>query len=192
MPSTSRAIAIALGALLLGGCATTSQGYRLVAPPRETIGDVYTVAPQISWTGYTTEKVDSWTVDGFALESLRFFKGIAAGEPLLTGGKDEERRPRFRATMAESEIAEFVVDSLYSGRAKPRELRPAPFGAASGFRFDLSYATTEGVNRRALVIGAVVQDKLQLIVYDGTTLHYFPRHQDEVERLIQSIQLRSL
>lgn len=188
--TTTRAVAIALGALLLVACATTTRGYLLVTPLRVPIDEVYSVEPQISWTSFTTERIDAWTVDGFTLQALRFYKGIANGEPIVTGGKDEERRPRFRPTMAETEIAELVVDSLYNGRARPGELRPVPFGSAPGFRFDLNYVTNEGVNRRALVIGAVIKEKLELIIYDGTALHYFPRHQDAVERVIQSIQLR--
>ncbi|HEV8642334.1 MAG TPA: hypothetical protein VGV13_14650 [Methylomirabilota bacterium] len=189
MPIAPGTLATALAAILLAGCAQTLS-YTLVETRRVPIGDAYTVEPQITWTSVAQDKVESWTVDGFALHYLRFFKGIANGEPLLAGGKDEAKRPHFRSTMTESEIAEFIVDSFYGGRLRPRELRPATFGGAPALRFDLTYVTGDGIQRRAAVVGAVLKEKLHVIVYDGAALRYFPRYRDHVERLLESIQLR--
>jgi hypothetical protein len=176
--------------VLVTGCAARA-AYRPVGPERVGVGDAYTVDPQLGWTMVQGEgTLESWTVDGFLLHALRFFKGVADGQPLLVGGKDEDRRPRFRATMTETELAELVVDSLYGGRLRPQDLGPAPFGGAPGFRFELDYVRQDGLRRRALVAGAVLRSRLHLIVYDGTALHHFPRYREPVERLLASIQLR--
>lgn len=183
-------VLLAAVALVIVGCAPAVQ-YALVEPGRVPIGEAYTVEPQLAWTSTARGKVVSWTVDGFVLHNLRFFTSIADGEPLFPEGeKADQPRPRFRATMTETEVAEFVVDSLYGGRPSPRELRPADFGGAPGFRFGLDYVTGDGLRRQALVAGAVIARKLHLIVYDGTALHHFPRYRPEVERLLSSIRLR--
>ena len=57
-------------------------------------------------------------------------------------------------------------------------------------RFEITYATSDGVRREALVAGAVLQRRLYVIAYDGTALHHFDVYRDEVER-IASIRLTS-
>jgi len=41
----------------------------------------------------------------------------------------------------------------------------------------------------AFVVGAVIKERLQLIIYYGTRLYYFDKHKDDVERLVRSIQV---
>jgi hypothetical protein len=45
--------------------------------------------------------------------------------------------------------------------------------------------------RQGLVVGAVVEERLQLIMYTGVKTHYFPKHKEHVERIIQSISMLS-
>jgi hypothetical protein len=185
----------ALGGLaLLGlatGCATAGRpSYSLVEPRLRPIEEYYTVEPGVAWTTMTVGKVEWWTIDGYVLHQLRFYKGIADGEPMFTGGANEDRRPRFRTTMTPTEAAEFIIESLYGGRLTARNLRPAPFGSAPGFRFEVSYVTRDGVQREALVSGAVVKDRLHTIVHDGTALYHFGRYRPEAERVIESVRLK--
>jgi hypothetical protein len=175
--------------VVASGCATGAR-YTLVEPRVRSIDTAYTVEPRLAWTSMSTDKIESWTIDGFALESLRFFKGIDEGEPMVKGGPNEDRRPRFRAAMTPTEIAELIVDSLYGGRITPDALRPAPFGGAPGLRFELTYDTRDGVKRQALVAGAVIAKRLHVIVYDGTALHHFGKYRDEAERVIESVRLK--
>jgi hypothetical protein len=39
-------------------------------------------------------------------------------------------------------------------------------------------------------VGAVVKQKLEVIVYDGTAPHDFPRYRDRVERPVASMRLQ--
>ena len=185
MTRTLAALALALA---LAGCA--ARGYSLVEPRARPIADVYTVEPGVAWTTWSSDRVEAWTIDGYVLHSLRFFKGIADGEPMFTGGANEDKRPRFRVAMTPTEIAEYVAESLFGGRVTPRHLRPAPFGGAPGFRFEVVYHTRDGVNREALVAGAVLKSRLHVIVYDGTALHHFGKYRADAERVIESVRLQ--
>lgn len=184
---TSRRCAWLAFALALVGCAVGPPRPTLVERHSAVIGDALTV----EWTSLRVEGRETWTVDGFALDALHFFPGVADGNGLLPSpAKGPDTRPRFRRGMSEPEIAELVVDTLFPGRPQARNLRPFDFGRQPGFRFDVDYVTPGGLQRQALVAGAVVRERLQLIVYDAVALHYFAKHRDVVERILSSVQLR--
>jgi hypothetical protein len=173
--------------MLLAGCA----GYSLIEPQRIAVGDLYTVEPQIRWSATRMGKAEIWTVDGPALQAVRFVTGLKDGEALFES-KTLAKRPPFKKDMTASEVMEFVVDSLsVQGGQKvvTRNLRPMPFGRIPGFRFDMTFVSREGLEEEALVAGAVVQERLLLIIYSGTHAHYFPKYKAEVERLIESIRM---
>ena len=187
MKRTTAAFALAL---LLAGCAT----YRLIEPGRTAVGDLYTVEPQISWSSTRTGKIELWTVDGHGLQALRFVNGIADGEGLFGGKrKDDKKMPTFRKNMTIPEIMEFVVDSVAlqgADRVESAALRPYKFGNAQGFRFELSYVSSKGLEGQGTVVGTVAQGRLYLIVYSGTRVYYYPKYKDHVERIIESIRMR--
>ncbi|MGH7407464.1 MAG: hypothetical protein ACREKF_05580, partial [Candidatus Methylomirabilales bacterium] len=129
-------------------------------------------------------------VDGPGLQAIRFVNGLAEGEALFDGG-GKEKRPTFRKTMAATEFMEFVVDSLALAgleKIQPTGLRPESFGGPQGFRFDMSFVTRQGLEGQGTVVGAVLKEKLYLIIYSGARAHYYPKYKEHVERIIQSIR----
>ncbi len=180
------ATALAL-VLILTACAV----YRLVEVRRVAIGDLYTVDPQIPWSSTSDGKMEIWTVDGPSLQAIRFVKGLEDDEVLFEGS-DEEKRPKFRKNMTPSEIMEFVVDSLTLVGAQKIEatnLRPEEFGNVQGFRFEMTFVSNEGLEEQGFVVGAVMNERLHLIIYTGTKAYYFPKYRDDVERIIRSIEM---
>ena len=197
-------------AVVLSACAS----YSLVKAERRSIGDFYTVKPQIEWSSTSEEKLEMWTVDGPSLEALFFVTGLTTGETLFRSSKDEEKRVTYREGMTPTDVVEFVVASLESadraatlatvsaGSTMLREdqmgaamveasnLRPTQFGGLPGFRFDLSFLSPEGLERDGLVVGTSSEGKLYLIIYLGARAHYFPKYKEEVEKLIASIETK--
>ncbi|MBI2080419.1 MAG: hypothetical protein HYT86_01640 [candidate division NC10 bacterium] len=95
--------------------------------------------------------------------------------------------------MTPTEIMEFAVDSLAAAgleKVQASGLRPERFGTAQGFRFEMTYLTRQGLEGQGTVVGAVVNERLHLIIYSGARAHYYPKYRDHVERLIQSIRLQ--
>lgn len=183
MPRLASAIAIA--ALLLSGCAQ----YAAVKVEPRKIGGVYTVDPQIAWDSMKDGKTELWTVDGPLLDAVRFVTGIRDGESLFD--RPGMELPVYRPRMTEPEIAELLASSLAAfgyANAATSNLRPAPFGSLPGFRFDLSFTDSDGLDWRGLVVGARDGDRLHLIIYTGAAIHYYDRYVDTVERLVASIR----
>ena len=181
-------------ALLAASCASMRSAYRAVDPGVRTIGNTYTVEPRVTWSrsffSTISPRFEMWTIDGVGLETLRFYTGIPEGEPLISGGTNQERRPRFRAAMTTAEVSELVAETLFGSPYPPRNVRPAPFGGVDGFRFEVSYATTGGMKREAIVAGAVVDKRLHVIAYEGTALYHFAKYRDEAEHIVQSVRLK--
>ena len=181
-------------ALLVSACAPV----KLIEPPRATIGDAFSVDPQIRWASVPARSgIELWTVDGATLEALTFFKGVEDGQPLyrgaMPGGPEEDKRPKFRATMTPTDIAELFVDSYAMFHAQKIEttgLRPAKFGTQDGFRFEITWVTPGGLDMQTLVAGAVLKKRLYAVVYSGARLHYFPRYRETVENLLKSISVQ--
>lgn len=188
MTTRLTAIGLLLAAVIVGGCVR----YALVEPRTRTIADHYTVEPQISWSSATDGSWEVWTVDGPSLGALQFLNGLEDDEPLFRG-KDEAKRAKFRKGMTASEIAELVVDSLAAVGAEKvtaTGLRPEKFAGAEGFRFELKFQTKTGLDKKGVVVGAVAKERLYIIMYSGLVEHYFSKHLQDAERVIQSVRLK--
>lgn len=172
--------------LFVIGCSN----YNLIEPQRTTIGDYYTVDPQIIWSRLSNGKLETWTVDGPSLQSLHFVKGLEQGDQLV--GRDlSQNYPDFKKDMTILEIQEFIVDNFTRrGYAQVDEmnLRPQKFGTVDGFGFDMTYVDPNGLDGQATVAGAVVEDRLHLVIYSGVA-HYYTKHKAQVDRLIESIEM---
>lgn len=185
--TASRALAACLTVILVAGCTT----YTLVEPKRTEMGGFYTVNPQIAWSEWKEDDLRLWTVDGFGLESLRFYLGLADGGTLFEPEGDEEL-PKFDPGMRANEVVEFVVDSFARRGANGIEssgLRPAGFGSRSGYRFEFQFQTNSGLNVDGMALGAVIDDRLHLIVFTAASTYYFGKYRGRVEDLFESIQM---
>jgi len=174
---------------LLAGCATSGD----VKPHRIEIGGAYSIDPQIKWSRFRQRTIEIWSIDGPALEALYFVKGVGNGEPLVVNAKEPKKWPVFSQRMTPNEIMELLVDTLAnSGYAQlqAQELRPEKFGRLSGFRFELTFLFPDGLEGQGLAIGAIIKQRLQLIVYLGTREYYYSKHIGDVEKIIQSIEVK--
>jgi hypothetical protein len=181
--------------IALGACAT-----QISRVERKTVDveGAYTVDPQITWSEFSGTSTSSngliWTVDGLFLQRLDLFGAIEDGQALFEpSGAAEEKLPVFRADMRESEVQEFVLDTLSQQGFVDIEainLRPADIGGRKGFRFDLIMATGSGLEMKGLAAGAIVNGELNLVLYTGTRLHYFAARQTAVEGIIKSITFK--
>lgn len=172
--------------LLLVACTSIT----LVEVKERKVGSGYSVQPQIQWSRLEAGNSELWTVDGFGLQALRLLASLEDGEPIIDAGTDA-KMPVFRKTMRASEVQELVVETFEQTggyEVAASGLRPAAFGAEAGFRFELEFVDSNGLEREAMVLGAIVEGKLHLIIYSGAREHYFPKHRDEVEKLFASVK----
>lgn len=172
--------------MLLGACAPIT----LIEPKRQKIGSEFSVDAQIAWSRFTAGKTEVWTVDGVQLQAVRFIRGVEDQETLFLLD-NVENLPVFRANMTANEVMEFVVDTFSrvgASQVETRGLRPADFGDTPGFRFEFSFIDPDGLEAAAIASGAVIQERLYLILYTGSRAHYFPKYKDDVEKLLDSVE----
>ena len=93
-----KTLVIAFVVLLLANCSV----YKLVPPGKIKIGNAFSAQPQIAWSKYEFGKNESWTIDGLALQSLQFTKGLEDGETLYDPAlvKSSFALPKFSKKMS--------------------------------------------------------------------------------------------
>ena len=189
-------VLLGVAVLVLAGC---MQSYTLVKPERQTVGGVISVEPGMKWSkvlmsGYSG-KVEVWTQDGLALNTLLFIDGVADGEPLFTVGRSggETKPPVFRSTMNPLEVEELLqaTATLYfqTTLAQTHDLKPATVGERGGFRFETRLVGRDEVERDGLFVGTIRNGKLYGAWFQGARLHYFYRYLPEFERMVATAQL---
>ena len=174
--------------ILAAACTT----FTLVKPEKVTIGDYYTIDSPISWSRLTEGKTQIWTVDGPLLQELRFVVGLEDGEGLIKSDDPKKKIPPFRSRMTPVEIMEMVEGVFAASEIRnitTRNLRPEKFGGIPGFRFELSYATKDGLEKEGFAVGAIKDKRLHLIIYRGAKLYYFPKHKGHAEKIVRSITM---
>jgi len=180
-------------ALLLGGligCAPIA----LVPPEKQVIGESYSVEPSVQWNQAKGPTTTVWTIDGFDLQELIFFPTLEKDDALLSIPGKDEKLPKFDPSMRANDIMEFLQDTYiaagYQGVATAN-LRPANFGDLSGFRFELTTISEDGLKYKGTVLGALHDEKLDIIYYRGTEVYYYGRHEQEVEHIFSTIEVLS-
>lgn len=198
MKSTLRALTIGT-TLLLSGC----QYYTLAAAgqPIE-VANRLTVTSPIDWSRHTAGNSETWTVDGPALQELTFFADVEDGKPLAPDSfwlnlqrttKKEGNPPTFRSSMDALEVADLVRETFDRNGLEKfafTNVRPQTFGTVGGFRFDFSFVTQKGLQKRGLARGAVVDGMLNIAIYTGTKEYYFERYTGEVEQILSTLNIK--
>jgi hypothetical protein len=90
--------------------------------------------------------------------------------------------------MGDSELVEFVIDSLANTLQEPQStaLRPQTFAGAPGVRFDISGRTEGGLNMTGTALVARAGEKLNLMIFLAPSEHYYGAFATEVEAIFAS------
>lgn len=173
--------------ILLAACGR----FTLVEPGRRSIADFYTIESQIEWSRISDSEAELWTVNGPALDAIRFFGALHDGDIMFEAVGDE-KLPSYRPDMKPNDVMELVVDSVAREGANEVEgaaLQPFKFGDRDGFRFEMTLLSPEGLEMRGIVVGLQTESDLYLILYTGTAMYYFPKYKPAVEAIIASIEI---
>lgn len=194
-----RRLATAL-VLMLAGCSA----YSTVEPATMQIKNAFTVTPHIRWAKVSQRtpdavfidqsgRTETWTIDGEKLDSITFFAGITDGATLLTPPGNKNHLAPFRSNMSASEIMDLFeaafTSATRSAVARSHDLRPATLAGYEGFRFEISYALKDDVDRELSVVGAVRDGKLYLIAFQGTKLYHYGKYLPEFEQIVASARI---
>ena len=204
-------ILLAAAGLALSGCSGTgggdygfSSGYSLIRARSVRVGDgSMAVTPPREWNRVSTvwaiddiRAVEDWTLNGPYLDSMSFVTGLKSGRYIIRQQRrDAQQVPRFRSDMTAPEITA-MLESFYRVKAgtvdlRTTSLKPRPLMGYPGFQWDYDHLDQDEVWRRGRTVGAVIGDRLYLVLLDATRMHYFDNAQGDFEAVVNSARLRS-
>lgn len=127
------------------------------------------------------------TMDGVGLNQL-YVASLAPNAALYVPMDRDTPAVRYRADMSDTELVEFVVDSLATEFQEPQStaLRPQTLAGAPGVRFDVSMRTAAGLNMSGTGLVARSGDKLHLLLFLAPSEHFYGAYAPEVEAIFAS------
>ena len=188
-----------------GGIGSGEEGfsaYALVRVQRTNVGDGnMSVVPPRPYNRHRrilfadVPDVEDWTQNGPILDGISFVSGLKSGRELIRQRRSASQQvPRFRSDMTPPEIAA-MVESLYRVKGgavdlKTLSLQPRPFLGVNGFQWDYEHLDQDELWRRGRAIGAVIDGKLYLILFDAARSHYYDALLPDFEAIVASAQRR--
>lgn len=195
-------------ALALSACSSIGSGeygissYEPVRVRRVQVGDgTMSVAPPRPWNRQRARffddvrQVEDWTLNGPFLDGISFVSGLRNNRDLIRQRRTESQQvPRFRSNMTPPEIAA-MLESLFRVRGGAVDFRtlgiqPRPFMGYPGFQFDYEHLDNDELWRKGRAVGAVIDGRLYLILFDAARSHYYANALPDFEAIVASARLR--
>lgn len=185
----------------IGGSEFGYSDYALVRVHQVRVGDgsISVSAPR-PWNRYRqrlflgVRDVEDWTLNGPLLDGMSFVTGLKSGDYLIRQRRTEDQQvPKFRSDMTPPEIVA-MLESLYRVRGGAVEfhsasLQPRPFLGANGFQYDYEHLDNDELWRKGRAVGAVINGRLYLILFDAAKLHYYDAALPDFEAVVASARL---
>ena len=192
-------LAILTLCLMLGGCVSTQ--FALVDNGRVAVNDLSLATNDLGWnkapqivTGYLHPNSELWTRDGILLDRLYIISGVENGGTLFKSASDDLVYPEFRQGMLPNEIVELLEGSF--GKLLGPEtliessgLRPHRLGDQRAVMVDISLTASEQPTFNGRALAFVANDKLYVVTFMATEIHYFDKHWQEAEAVLNSVRL---
>jgi hypothetical protein len=133
------------------------------------------------------EGVQLLTIDGPALNQL-YLAVIQPGGSFVRPADEDTPRPLYRADMGDTEMVEFVIDSLAVHYQEPQSAarRPQQLAGAPGVRFDIAARTQAGLNMSGTALVARSGDNLNMLMFLAPSEHYYRAFQTDVDAIFAS------
>ncbi len=207
MKLESRMMLAALASLSLAGCAAGGApgfgfgNYGLVRARETGVGNgSLRVTPPREWNRQHGQlfvdirEVEDWTLNGPLLDGISFVTGLKSQDTLVRQSRRDDRQvPKYRGNMTAPEVAS-MLESLFRVRGgtvdfKTLALVPRDFLGHPGYQFDFEHLDGDEVYRRGRAVGATVNGRLYLILYDAARSHYFSAGLSDFEAITASARL---
>ena len=176
--------------LLCSGCAEVDL---VTAGKPADLGDGVSVVPPVAWARiHTLAGGSSLTIDGVGLGEVRYYTGIAPGKPIIDiGNLSNAEIGTYKVSMLPNEIMDLLTSNMEKigcQNARAANLAPMKFGAVTGFRFDVSYLTRDGLEMQGEALAAQRGGKLDVLLYVAPTEYYYALRKADAEQLFATVQ----
>ena len=201
---------LVLAALILPVTACTSMGegsnlgvYSLVRVKPTKVGNgSIVVNPPRPWNRQrrffffdSVRWVEDWTLNGPYLDGITFVTALPSGEYLVRQRRSDERQvPKFRSDMMAPEIAA-MLETAFRVRGgavqfNTLSLQPRQFLGYPGFQYDFEHLDSDELWRKGRAVGAVIDGRLYLILFDATRSHYYGNALPDFEVMANNARMR--
>ena len=139
-------------------------------------------------------EVEDWTLNGPLLDGISFVTGLKSNKTLVRQSRRDDRQvPRYRSNMTAPEVAA-MLESLFRVRGGTVDFRtlglaPRSFLGVPGFQYDFEHLDGDEVWRRGRAVGATINGRLYLILYDAARAHYYDAALSDFEAITNSARL---
>ena len=173
--------------------------YILVEPGKVEINKIYSVNTNMKWSQFQEREYNFlfWTVDGYTLQRIVFFKPLEDGQSLFDYDslftKKNEKRPTFNSKMNKFEIKEFFENCIIWSREftsfETTDIKNYKIGETEGVSFDIKAQNELGLNYKGFAVVGIKNNKLYSIYFIATEMEFYDRYKKEAEKIISSVKI---
>ena len=184
--------------LILISC-QADKTYILVEPGKVEINKIYSVNTNMKWSQFQERGYNFlfWTVDGYTLQRIVFFKPLEDGQSLFDYDslftKKNEKRPTFNSKMNKFEIKEFFENCLIWSREftnfETTNLENYKIGNVEGISFDIKAQNELGLNYKGFAVAGIKDKKFYSVYFIATEMEFYGKYKEEAKKIISSIKI---
>ena len=183
--------------LFLSSCQANKM-FILVEPGRIEIDKIYSIENNSIWSQFQQKEYNFifWTVNGYSLERIVFFRPIGDNESLYDHNsfftRENEKRPTYNSNMNKFEIKEFFENCiLWSKRLvkiNSSNFKNYKIDNIDGLTFDIEGQNELGLIYKGFVIACIKDKKLYLAFFIASSMEFFDKYQKDAKTILNSIK----
>ena len=173
--------------------------YVLVEPGNLEIENIYSVSTNKKWSQFQENDYNFlfWTIDGYTIQRIVFFKPIEDGRSLFDHdsffNQESEKRPIFNSKMNKFEMKEFFHDCIIWSREytnfQTTNLKNYKIGDVEGISFDIKAQNELGLNYKGFAVAGIKDKKFYSVYFIGTEVEFYQKYNEEAKKIISSIKI---
>ena len=172
--------------------------FTLIESGRVEINNMYSLKTNKKWSQFEQKEYNFifWTVDGYTLQRIVFFKPISDSESLYDHNsfftRESEKRPIYNSNMNKFEIKEFFEDCiLWSKRLvkiDSNNFKNYKIDNFDGITFDIEGQNELGLIYKGFVVAVVKDKKLYLAYFVAPKIEFYEKYHKEAKKMLSSIK----
>ena len=184
--------------LILISC-QADKTYVLVEPGKVEIEKIYSVTTNKKWSQFQESEYNFlfWTVDGYTLQRIVFFKPLEDGSSLFDHDsfftKENKKRPIFNSKMNKFEIKEFFENCIIWSKEFTNfeviNIKNNKIGDVDGISFDIKGQNELGLNYKGFAVLGIKNNKLYSIYFIASEIEFYDKYKEEAIKIISSLKI---
>ena len=172
--------------------------FTLIESGRVEINNMYSLKTNKKWSQFEQKEYNFifWTVDGYTLQRIVFFKPISDSESLYDHNsfftQESEKRPIYNSNMNKFEIKEFFEDCiLWSKRLvkiDSNNFKNYKIDNFDGITFDIEGQNQLGLIYKGFVVAVIKDKKLYLAYFVAPKIEFYEKYHKEAKKMLSSIK----